>query len=112
MKYIITESKLDNIIYQYLEDLFDDLNFTAAEDEEGYEMNSALQFYFGDYGDDESVFYWYDSDYFNNDCEKCPIVVFETDLLDKLNSLFSNKWEPIFKKWLWETFYMKVKTIE
>lgn len=114
MKYSITESKLESTIYSYINDLFgNDLHFTAYEDEDGNEMDSALEFYFGDYGDEENeAFRWYDSNYFVSYCLKCPIVKFETDLLDKLNGLFGDKWEHIFKKWLWEKYYMKVKTIE
>ena len=112
MKYFITESKLENTIYTYINDLFGDLHFTAYEDDDGNEMDSALEFYFGDYEDDEHAFYWYDSNFFVSYCLKCPIVQFDEDLLNKLNSLFGDKWEQIFKKWFWEKYHMKVKTIE
>ena len=46
MKYSITESKLESTIYAYINDLFgNDLHFTAYEDEDGNEMDSALEFY-------------------------------------------------------------------
>lgn len=112
MKYSITESKLESTIYAYINDLFEDLHFTAYEDDDGNEMDSALNFYFGDYGDDERAFYWYDADYFDNDCERCPIVKFGWDLEDKLNSLFGDKWHATFKKWLQKKYNLKVKTID
>lgn len=45
MKYSITESKLESTIYIYINDLFGDLNFTAYEDDDGNEMDSALEFW-------------------------------------------------------------------
>jgi len=117
MKYSITESKLESTIYAYINDLFgDNLNHIYAEDDYGNEMESGIQFYFGDYGDgdysDETAFYWYDTDYFDNDCERCPIAKFGWNLEDKLNSLFGDKWHTPFKKWLLETYNLKVKTID
>jgi hypothetical protein len=111
MKYSITESKLESTIYAYINDLFEDLHFTAYEDDDGNEMDSALNFYFGDYGDDERAFYWYDADYFDNDCEWCPIAEFSSDLENKLNSLFDDKWHTPFKKWIQKKYNLKVKTI-
>ena len=110
MKYSITESKLESTIYTYINDLFEDLHFTAYEDDDGNEMDSALNFYFGYYGE-EDAFYWYDVDYFDNDCEWCPIAEFSSDLENKLNSLFDDKWHTPFKKWLQKKYNLKVKTI-
>ena len=111
MKYSITESKLESTIYAYINDLFgDDLNHMYGEDDYGNEMESGIQFYFGDYGEEEA-FYWYDVDYFDNDCERCPIAEFSSDLENKLNSLFDDKWHTPFKKWLQKKYNLKVKTI-
>ena len=110
MKYSITESKLESTIYAYINDLFEDLHFTAYEDDDGNEMDSALNFYFGYYGE-EDAFYWYDVDYFDNDCEWCPIAEFSSDLENKLNSLFDDKWHTPFKIWLQKKYNLKVKTI-
>jgi hypothetical protein len=113
MKYSITESKLESTIYTYINDLFeDDLNHIYAEDDYGNEMESGIQFYFGDYGDDEVAFYWYDTDYFDGDCEWCPIAEFSSELENKLNSLFDDKWHTPFKKWLQKEYNLKVKTIK
>ena len=112
MKYSITESKLESTIYSYINDLFgDDLNYTYGEDDNGNVMESGIKFYFGDYGD-EDAFYWYDVDYFDGDCERCPIAEFDSELENKLNSLFDDKWHTPFKKWLQKEYNLKVKTIE
>jgi len=112
MKYSITESKLESTIYTYINDLFeDDLNYTYGEDDNGNVMESGIKFYFGDYGD-EDAFYWYDVDYFDGDCERCPIAEFDSELENKLNSLFDDKWHTPFKKWLQKEYNLKVKTIQ
>ena len=112
MKYSITESKLESTIYSYINDLFgDDLNYTYGEDDNGNVMESGIKFYFGDYGD-EDAFYWYDVDYFDGDCERCPIAEFDSELENKLNSLFDDKWHTPFKKWLQKEYNLKVKTIQ
>ena len=111
MNYSITESKLDKTIYNYIDNLFEDLNHIMAEDDYGNEMSSGIQFYFGDYGDADR-FYWYDSEYFNYDCELCPMVEFDDDIEDKLNSLFGDKWHTPFKKWLQDNYSLDVKTIQ
>lgn len=112
MKYSITESKLESTIYAYINDLFgDDLNYTYGEDDNGNVMESGIKFYFGDYGD-EDAFYWYDVDYFDGDCERCPIAEFDGELENKLNSLFDDKWHTPFKKWLQKEYNLKVKTIQ
>jgi hypothetical protein len=112
MKYSITESKLESTIYSYINNLFGDLNSTAYVDDDGNEMDSAFEFYFNDYGDEGASFYWYDSDFFVSYCLKCPVVQFDEDLLNKLNSLFGDKWHTPFKKWLQKEYNLKVKTIQ
>ena len=67
MKYIITESKLDETITNYLDGLFDidNINWTHPLDydldtgEEWDDVNRVV-FYMGDYeGEDDGCFYWY-----------------------------------------------------
>lgn len=117
MKYLISENKLDNLIYNYIVDIFmnneeGELNFTYDYDEDGNETDDAIQFYFGDYGDDYEAFRWYSEEYFDDGCERCPIVELSGKLKDNLNSMFSDKWESQFKKWMNNEFNIYVKTIQ
>ena len=74
MKYIITESKLEESILYYINELFDvnNINYTNPleyDDETGeeWEDGNRAVFYLGDYDadEDEFIFKWYNCDYFD-----------------------------------------------
>ena len=123
MKYIITESKLDETITNYIDELFDvdNINWTHPLDydletgEEWDDVNRVV-FYIGDYeGEDEGCFYWYECDYFNPNSpasEKCPMVNIETQYENQLNGYFGDKWKEPFRKWFKFHFDLPVRTIE
>ena len=123
MKYIITESKLEETIMNYLDGLFDiqNLNWTHPYDyddetgEEGEDENR-IEFYIGDYeGDEEGCFRWYDCDYFNEGSpaqDICPTITIETQYIDVLNGYFGDMWQEPFKKWIQLHFDIPVKTVE
>jgi hypothetical protein len=123
MKYIISESRLEESILHYINELFDVNeihinNPLEYDDETGeeWEDTNRLQFYIGDYnGEDEGCFFWYDCDYFNPNSassEKCPIVVVDDEYKNQLDGYFGNMWHGPFKKWFKEHFELPVKTIE
>lgn len=123
MKYIITESKLDTVVTNYLDELFNinDINWTnpiAYGDEYGEEWDDVNRviFYIGDYeGDDDGCFYWYGCDYFYPDSpgsEKCPMVNIETEYINKLNGYFGDMWREPFKNWFIKNFDLPVETID
>ncbi len=126
MKFIITESKLDRLIRKNLDQMFDveDINWTHPyeyDDETGeeYEDPNRIQFYFGDYGDGDVVFQWYDRDYWGEGSkrfysyrENSPIVEIEDPFLTRLNGLFGDKWYEPFKEWFREKFDVRVNKIE
>jgi len=117
MKYTITENKIDNVIYKYIVNMFEnndlgELNYTYHEDDYGNESSDAVEFYFGDYGEGENAFRWYSEDYFENECEKCPIVEIATEYENELNSLFSDKWQEQFKEYLKKYYSLEVKTVQ
>jgi hypothetical protein len=123
MKYIISESRLEESILHYINELFDVNeihinNPLEYDDETGeeWEDTNRLQFYIGDYnGEDEGCFFWYDCDYFNPNSassEKCPIVVVDDEYKNQLDGYFGDMWHEPFKKWLKEHFELPVKTIE
>jgi len=118
-KYIITEDKLNQIIERYLNANFDvsEINFTSLEDEYGNPNDSAYEFYYGNYTDGEIIFriyyeeYWIKEDDFRKDLS--PILFFENDeKFSSLNTLFGDKWIPVFKKWFEDNFGFYVKTVD
>ena len=124
MKYIITESKLDETITNYIDELFDIdnihyINPLEYDDETGEEWddNNRVVFYIGDYeGEDDGCFYWYACDYFDPNwspaSEKCPMVNIETVYINKLNGYFGDMWKEPFKKWFKYHFDLPVKTVD
>ena len=130
MKYIITESKLEEIIVNYLNKMYDVNNinwkYPLENDEETDDWEedpNRRYFYKGDYEYDDRIFLWYDKKYWNverikmddtvkNYYEKSPALDFENrnDLII-LNGYFGDKWVPIFKKWFEDNFGVPVKSI-
>ena len=124
MKYIISESKLNDFILKYIEGMFPvyEINYTENEDDDGNPDDSSYVFYFGDYDDEdgEIIFRWYGKDYWDGDdteilrhrIEQSPMLHFEDSRdSEKLDSLFGNNWKPIFKEWFKENFGLDIKTI-
>jgi hypothetical protein len=126
MKYIITESSLDKIIKKYLNDVFDseDLNIINPydfDDETGEEMEDEnhIIFYIGDdYDADDSVFEWYDCEYFYEDSpqrqnQTCPVVIVKHPYDDDLSDTFGeDSWQEAFKQWMMEKYNLPVTTVE
>ena len=123
MKYIISESKLNTFITDYLDKMFDvdDINSTSPteyDDETGYSYDdfTRVQFYTGDYIDeDEACFRWYDCEYFDEGSgmeKKCPLLTIDSDYGKTLNGYFGDTWHEPFKKWFITHFELPVKTIE
>lgn len=123
MKYIITESRLDKVVTEYLNEIFplDDVNYLNPieyndDTREEYEDETRVEFYLGDYEDGETtIFKWYDCKYFYPDSPVqniCPTVVVEHPYDDTLIAYFSDKWEEPFKKWFTENFNLPVNTVE
>jgi hypothetical protein len=122
MKYIITESKLESIIDDYLDELFeiDNLNWTHPyeyddETEEEGEDETRVEFYIGDYeGEDEGCFRWYDKSYFNDGTEiqqRAPLVQIESEYTKTLDGYFGETWKGPFKKWFKKHFNLPIKDV-
>jgi hypothetical protein len=123
MKYLITESKLEESILYYINELFDvnNIHWTNPfghddETDEEWEDENRVVFYVGDYtGEDEGCFYWYACDYFNPNSPAskiCPMVSVEVQYERQLNAYFGDLWKEPFKKWFKEHFELPVKTID
>ena len=123
MKYIITESRLEENILHYINEIFDvnDIHSTNPleyDDETGeeWEDENRVVFYIGDYnGEDEGCFYWYDCKYFIRDStasKNCPMVSVEIEYKKQLDGYFGDMWHEPFKKWFKEHFELPVKMID
>ena len=126
MKYIITESSLDNVIKKYLNDVFDSddwniINPYDFDDETGEEIEDEnhIIFYIGnDYDADDSVFEWYGCEYFYEDSpqrqnQTCPIIVVNHPYDDDLSDTFGEySWQEPFKKWIMNKFNLPVTTVD
>lgn len=121
MKYLITESKLEETIMNYFDELFDiqDLNWTHPyeyDDELGEEGDdeNRIEFYKGDYSDD-TCFRYYKCGYFNPGSpaqEICPEVSVEHPYSATLTGYFGDMWQEPFKKWIKINFDLPVKTVD
>ena len=121
-KYGINESKLDEFITNYLYELFDvdNIHYTVPyeyDDETGEEGDddTRMEFYIGDYENDDTCFRWYDCEYFNSNSyakDICPTVTVEYKYENILNGYFEDKWREPFRKWFIYVFDIPVKTID
>lgn len=123
MKYVITESRLDTIIYDYIDKMFDVENinwhnpyyYDDDTGEEG-EIETMVEYYIGDFDEGENIcFRWYDCEYFapNNHLQgRCPIVSLEVEYQKILDGYFGEMWHEPFKKWFIEKFDQPVKSID
>jgi hypothetical protein len=123
MKYVITESRLEESILYYINEIFDvnDIHSTNPlewdeETGEEWEDENRVVFYIGDYnGEDEGCFYWYDCKYFIRDStasKNCPMVSVEIEYKKQLDGYFGDMWHEPFKKWFKEHFELPVKMID
>ena len=130
MKYIITESKLNSAIYEFMDKLFGaEIHTLPAIDDRGDEIVDAYDFANDDYYSDEGsdyVFAWTGEGYYkslNKDGHigksewerlesQAPLVeIFDKDALNQLNGYFGDVWIPVFKQWFIDKTGMDYKTL-
>lgn len=120
MKYLISESRLEELIIDYFDEIFpiEEINWTNPIEEfedgtEGEDPNR-IEFYLGNYSDDYTTFKWYGCEYFTEGSHArkiCPQVIVESPYDRMLNSYFSDNWKEPFRKWFMENFDIPVKTV-
>jgi hypothetical protein len=129
MKVIITENRVFETIYRYLDKNFNpnqmDWVYGADEDEDGYfdidrENENFLMFFKGDYQgnyDTDYVFHYFDVDYYSTEPshkpfrDKAPILEVIGEHALHLDTMFDNHWYEPMKKWFQDNFNLPVKTI-
>jgi hypothetical protein len=128
MKIIITESKLNQAVIDYLNDTYNtnNIGWSYGIDDWGNEVDYAIEFYEGDYEEgDNTVFRWYGEDYWtgeeselwtdeyiNEMKNKSPqLEIYDNTVYRTLNGYFGDKWKQPFIDWFWDKFNVPVKTI-
>jgi hypothetical protein len=126
MEYIITESKLFNAIYQYIDGSYDvdKIDFfnpeTYDEDKEKDTENPhIIEFYNkeydGDYDENGMLFVHIVKEYYKDEpsrksfINQTPILIVND--YGTLESMFGEYWKEPFKKWFKNKFKLPIKTI-
>ena len=123
MKYIITESKINSTIYNFIDNLFasEDGNpkiyKLVSIDEDGGSLIDSYDFVNDDYYSDEGseyLFNWTGKEYFKTVYSQGDITKYEyermasetpmvsilkTQAKEELNNFFGDLWKPVFKQW-------------
>jgi hypothetical protein len=129
MKYIITESKLNSAIYEYIDQLFHEgkkiemvkhtRHGNDTDEDVEVEVEGAYDFF---HKGEPDLFIWtgneyydrpYNSSLFNKWRELAPIVeIVAYEKVDVLNNMFGDLWRPIFIKWFEDLFSLPIKTLK
>lgn len=129
MKVIITENRVFETIYRYLDKTFNpsEINWVygVGEDEDGYpdidiENENILIFYKGDwYGEEDSdiIFHYLEEEYYSDEPsaksfkDEAPILDVINEYSEHLDTMFGNHWKGPMKKWFQDNFNLPVKTV-
>jgi hypothetical protein len=130
MKYIITESKLNQPIYDFMDELFGTKIHTLTSlDVKGKELVGAYDFVNDEYYNNEGsdyLFGWTGEGYYNSlikdgyigetewlqlQSESPVVEIFDVDAKNQLNGYFGNTWRPVFKQWFKDKTGMDYKTL-
>jgi len=129
MKYLITESKLNSAIYEYIDQLFHEgkkiemvkhtRHGNDTDEDVEVEVEGAYDFF---HKGEPDLFIWtgkeyydrpYNSSLFDKWRELAPIVeIVAYEKVDVLNNMFGDLWRPIFIKWFEDLFSLSIKTLK
>ena len=128
MKILITESKLFDSIYKYIDGYLDsnEINWVYGSNYDDYseeypEDENLLHFYKGgtwageDYSD--IVFNYLNVDYYSNEPsskpfkDRAPIVEVWGEYGEHLDTMFGSVWHEPMKKWVQDKFNLPVKSV-
>lgn len=112
---------MEESIYNYIDKMFDvdNINWSYPyeyDDETGEEGedDNRIEFYVGDYEDEDVCFRWTNCEYFNKDSpaqDICPELAVESPYSGILDGYFGDLWHLPFMKWFTEKFDLPVKTV-
>jgi len=119
MKYIITESKLSNYIYEYIDSYLNsnEINWEYGPDEDNEDEDNEefLIFYKEENGGEEEVFNYFKPDYYEDPGgykDKAPILEVLDEYGERLDNMFDIYWHEPMKKWFEDKFNLPVKSVE
>ena len=123
MRYALSESRLNNVMIKFFqkEINLDEIksHHPTEEDPNGeeYEDINKTYYYIGDFwDDDDSLFTYYECDYFYRNSleirERCPILLIDDKILNTFNGMFDDLWVEPFRKWINDELDLNVKSIE
>jgi hypothetical protein len=115
MKYIITESRLEDTILKYLDRTITPFGGWSRPKDYRLELaeNEGEIFLFLDEDDEKHM--WYSTcynPYVELDKDECPLVTIPDEEYNTLTSLFEENWKPIFIKWFTENTKLPVKSVD
>jgi hypothetical protein len=124
MKYIISESRVEKAIYEYMDELFGDVMYERYYyfDKESYTDN-VLEFYNKDLEDSgDYLFEYVKKEYYDEPhigqhlkekyLSQAPMVEFlHSYTTRQLDAYFGDRWKQVFVKWFKDKFNLPVKTI-
>jgi hypothetical protein len=124
MKVILTEDKIFNVIYKYLNSYFDvddiTMDYGLTDDEDNYNENY-LVFYYGEYHGEhytDMVFYYFKSEYYSDEPsskpfkDSTPILDILPEYSEDLINMFGDSyWREPLKKWFEDNFKLPVKSV-
>ena len=131
MKYLITESKLDDVIYNYIDELFaaengsTEIHKLESINQDGENIEDVYDIVNDDYYDDNNggdyLFTWAGKKYYENHAhqsfgarlvDEAPIVeINDGGKVRNLDSYFGNLWKPVFIKWFKDKVNLPIKTL-
>ena len=127
MKYIITESRLNQAIYEYLDEMFpeDQMNLEHPleydeEEDEDFEDKCRILFTIGDMNDGEEAFRYYDKCYWSEKAPNYlrlletynpPYLYIEQPFGNLLRGMFGNHLDEPFKEWFTNRYKLPLNKI-
>jgi len=135
MKYIITESKLNSSVYNFMDNLFTSKDGNPeifkldSIDKDGRSLIDSYDFVNNDYYSDEGsdyLFSWTGKEYFKTIfsqgyitkteyegmVSESPMVsILDGDIKEELNNFFGDLWKPVFKQWFKDKTGLDYKTL-
>jgi hypothetical protein len=114
MKYIIGESRLDKLIYDFIDKEInnDNLNYEFLDGFDGSTPSTAY-FFNGDYDEErfDGICFWFGPNYWGDDPEERKfketspnLEIKSSDITKKFDSIFGDKWKPVFLQWFNDKF--------
>jgi hypothetical protein len=105
MKYLISESKINNIIYNFIDTTLVDYKGGWSpgwsDDRDEYDYTYEKYFSIIEGYDDDPLMTYYTKEY---KVLSYSILFLSYDLVRKFNTMFDNRWKHIFVKWFQDKF--------